>query len=434
MILLLPSPVETAIKELESHGFEAYIVGGAIRDTLLGKTPHDFDIATNATSKEIQKIFANRPQINNNGAKHGTITVRIESTNIEITSFRGSSIEEDLSHRDFSINAIAYSHGKLIDPRCGESDIKRRLITMGDDPEKIIKEDPLRILRALRFHASLGFAIDETTSTACKEYANLLTQVAKERILAECRMIFIAEDIEYILQEYRVIFGVLFPCLVPCFDHDQHNPWHANDLYTHIVKVVAHVPSTFILRTAALFHDIGKIPTESIEDKGNGTYVKHFYGHPIVSKDMAKPLLEEYRFPNDEKEEILFLIAHHDNEIALTKKSVKKALAKITSFSNEPLKVLEELLDLQISDHLDHTTITPIHKEETLRIAQSILSEKDAFQIKDLDINGNDLKALGYEGVAIGIALKSLLEAVIEEKVINEKQSLIRYLDELKIK
>ena len=425
----IPFPIKIALDLLEARHYEAYLVGGAIRDFLLGEEPHDFDIATNAKPSEICEVFQNYRQINNNGEKHGTITVRIDETNIEITSYRGNSIQEDLYHRDLTINAIALSKdGTLIDPRGGQKDLANRLLTMGEDPISIIEEDPLRILRILRFHSSLRFDIDEKTKKAALEKAPLLSGVAKERILTELRQIMIAEDIDDILFDYREIFGILFPDLVPCFDHDQHNPWHANDLYTHIVHVVNGVPPQFILRTAALFHDIGKVPTESIEDKGNGQYVKHFYGHPLVSKKMTEPILAEYHFPIKEQKEILFLVAHHDNEIALTERSVKKALAKINEFDENPLPILEMLLDLQISDHNDHTTITPIHKAETLQIAAKILDSKSAFRIKDLDVDGYDLQKLGYQGQDIGKILNLVLDKVIANELPNQKEAILHFL------
>ena len=423
----IPPYVQRAIHLLENEGFEVFVVGGAIRDMLLGKEAHDFDLATNAKIDEICMIFKDFKQINNNGLKHGTVTIRIEHNNLEISTYRGTSIEEDLYHRDLTINALAYSEKGIIDPRGGLEDLENKRLTMGDDPESIIKEDPLRILRVLRFHASLDYAIDDKTTNAMIVHCHLLAHVSKERILAELRTIMLADDIEMILQTYRDIFGVLFPDLVPCFDYDQHNTWHEYDLYTHTVHVVRGVPPLFILRVAALFHDIGKVPTTSIEDKGNGTYVKHFYGHPLASRNMAEPILEEYRFPIAEKEKILFLILHHDNEIALTPKSVKKALAKIDPIEEDPLFLLGALLDLQISDHNDHATVTPIYKEETLAIAASILEERSAFRVKDLAINGHDMKRLGLKGEEIGKMLEEILEEVISGNLVNEKDKLIEY-------
>ena len=340
----------SVMQVLRDHGYEAYIVGGAVRDYLLGKSPHDYDVSTSASVAQIRACFPHEHIIENNGEKHGTVTVRIEGENIEITEFRHAphetpSIKVDLRHRDLTINAIAYDGTSIIDPCGGLDALGRRILTMGPNPESVIAEDPLRILRVLRFQAVLGFDVDKPTAAAIKRNATMLRGVAKERILAELRHILIDSNIGTRMEEYPEIFTTLFPDLLPTVGFDQHTPWHAHTLYVHIAHVTQNTVADFISRFAALLHDNGKVDTCMREDKPDGTYVCHFYGHPLVSAYMAKPVLSEYRVPQKEAAQILFLIEQHDRTISPNRKSVRKALARIVAVEPaEPLELLKKLL------------------------------------------------------------------------------------------
>ena len=432
--LLIPKPAITIMTTLRDHGFECYLVGGAIRDYLLGLEPKDYDLCTSANEEEIRSCFPGATFICDNGAKHGTLTIRMGETNTEVSTFRNQegtkpSLETDLRHRDLTINSIAYDGEKFIDPCGGIGDIKNKTLTLGDNPSQAIIEDPLRILRVLRFKANLGFRIEEKTAAAIKESAKLLKNVAKERILVELRGILIDENILATLLDYQEIFLVLFPDLVPTVGFDQHTRWHAHKLYEHIAHVVAGVPADFMLRFAALLHDNGKVRCVSQEDKPDGSFVYHFPGHPQESALMAKPVLKEYRLPLKEAEEILFLIAHHDYVIAPKPKSVRKFLALAYGVCPEdPLSLLDKLLRLQESDHADHTILVPIPRAEILDIAKAIIDGKEAFSLKDLAIRGEDLLVLGYQGKIIGIALRSALDEVIAERIPNEKEPLLQFI------
>ena len=429
----LPAYLTDAMAALRDHGYQCFLVGGAVRDLLLGETPKDYDLATNASVFQIEAVFQSDKKINGNGRKHGTVTVRIAKNNIEISTFRHegeepSTIESDLNHRDLTVNAIAYDGERLVDPLGGLVDLQQGVLRMALDADSTIKEDPLRILRALRFHAKYGFAIEANTSVAMKKLYPLLENVANERIATELRTILLAPDIKDVLLEYQDIFAFLFPPLKPTIGFDQHNHWHAHELYVHIAHVVGGTKPEFLTRLAALLHDNGKVDTVSIENR-DGEIIYHFPYHPIVSEQLAEPWLREYRFTNIEVPIVLFLIKFHDSKIATTTKSVRRFLAHCSSVQGiEPIKLLEMLLDIQQSDHADHTKLVPIPSDEILSIARNIIEGKEAFSIKDLAINGNDVMALGFTGKGIGVALRYALEQVLSENVPNEKDALLALL------
>ena len=433
--IAIPTHIQFAIDRLKGAGYPVYIVGGAVRDFLLGLTPHDFDLATSASEEEIQELFHDCHFTNKNGLKHNTVSILVKKEMIEITSFRHTPFEEanidnDLRHRDLTINAMAYD-GEIYDPLGGKKDIEEKRISMGDDPQRIIVEDPLRILRALRFHVMLGFSIESETKKAMKSLAPLLRQVAEERILNELKTILIADDILDILLEYHEVFCAIFPDLAPTVYFDQHTHWHAHDLYEHIAHVVANVSPKFTLRLAALLHDNGKIKTISAERKDDGGYCYHFPKHPHVSFLMAEPELMRYHVPLLEANQILFLIRNHDNTIATSTKSVKKILARCSDCKGaEPLPLLKDLLELQCADHADHTILVEVPSEKIMEIAEIIVASRDAFALRDLDIDGNVMKNLGLEGKQIGEALHYALDGVIEERVENKRPLLVQYVKE----
>ena len=427
----LPPFLWELIDEIREHGYECFLVGGAVRDMLLGKEPKDYDLATNATVPQIEFIFDGIQKINNNGRKHGTVTVRTHKHNVEISSYRYDegrrpTIEEDLSHRDLTINAMAYDGEKIVDPYGGQSDINAHLLKTPVDPEKTFREDPLRMLRVLRFHAKYGYGIDPSISKQIERLAPLIVNVAKERILIELREALLAQDISDVLLRYEALFASLFPDLRETIGFDQHNHWHAHELYVHIAHVVGKTKPDFITRLAALLHDNGKVHTVSVEKRDEET-IYHFPAHPFVSAQLAEPILRLYRLPNAEVAQILFLIQFHDSKIEPTRKSVRRFLAHCSDVPGiDPLTLLSKLLDLQSADHADHTILVPIPEEEILSIARDILENKEAFSLKELAINGDDLMKIGLQGKAIGVALHYALEEVMNERVPNEKEALLQ--------
>ena len=429
---VLPSYVQEVLNRLRQNGYQAYVVGGAVRDFLLGEETHDFDICTSAREDVVDQIFSDKKKINPNGIKHGTITIRIEHQNVEITSFRHNpgeepSLETDLWHRDLTINSIAYD-GQFIDPYGGLNDLRNRLLRMVD-PDAVIKEDPLRILRVLRFQAKLGFAIDDTTKTAMIRHSNLLREVATERILVELRTILLHPKINEVLQEYQSVFTVLFPDLKPTVGFDQHTRWHAHTLYVHISHVVANVPPDFTLRLAALLHDNGKVKTITKEDLPDGSYCYHFYGHPAISATMAEEEFIRYHLPLLEASQTLFLIRYHDIHIGTSKHSVRKMLQRCLEADGiAPLEILRKLLYLQAADHADHTKLVPIEEDCIMAIAEEIIHNQEAFSLKDLKVNGHDIRRLGLRGPDVGKALNQLLELVMSDQLPNDHDTLMDFL------
>ena len=427
----LPSFLWELIDQIRKHGYECFLVGGAVRDMLLGKEPKDYDLATNATVPQIEFVFDGVQKINSNGRKHGTVTVRTHKHNVEISTYRFEegrrpTIEEDLAHRDLTINAMAYDGEKLLDPYGGQADINAHRLKTPMDPEKIFREDPLRMLRILRFHAKYGYDIDPSISEQIRHLASLIMDVAKERVLTELREVLLAQDITDVLLRYDVLFASLFPDLRDTIGFDQHNHWHAHELYDHIAHVVGKTKPDFITRLAALLHDNGKVHTVSIEKK-DAEIIYHFPAHPFVSAQLAEPILKQYRLPSVEVAQILFLIRFHDSKIVATRQSVRRFLAHCSDISGiDPLTLLSKLLDLQQADHADHTILIPIPVEEILSIAKDILENKEAFSLKDLAIDGNDLMKMGLQGKAIGVALHYALEEVMSERAPNEKDALLQ--------
>lgn len=234
----------------------------------------------------------------------------------------------------------------------------------------------------------------------------------------------VTDKTKEILLEYKELFVFLFPDLKPCIGFDQKSRWHKNDLYTHTVNVVGNTPKDLTIRYAALFHDIGKIKTVSQEYINDVGYINHYYGHPIVSKELTEEILREYKFSNQDRREILYLVENHDTSIAKTKKNIKKAMQKACNydFSNTN-KMLSKLIDLQNADRIDHTTVNLIDKEEIMLIIEEITKEKEALKVTDLKVDGNDLLKLGYEGKQIGDILKELLQLVVDEQIPNKRKS-----------
>ena len=433
MKINLPDEIIFVLNTFKENHFEAYVVGGAVRDFVMGIEAKDYDISTNATSQEILEIFKGHHFINNNGERHGTLTLRYHQINIEITSFKFLEDEQndlisDANHRDLTMNSLYYDGENIIDPRHGIDDINNHLISMGNNPLKIINEDPLRILRAIRFSIKYHFDIEEKTKIEMLKNASLLQRISKERIEAEFKYIVEADNIKDIYLEYLPIFKIIFPEISIMEGYDQSNPYHKNDLLTHTLNVMNNVRPDYRLRLAAFYHDIGKPKCETIEIKEDGTSIKHFYKHPYVSKEIAESYLKEYKYSNLDISIICFLVMNHDNEIASTKRSVHKLVIKAKEVKYDTLELIEMLYNLKEADAKDHTTNNYVlNKDEILSIAKNILEEESLLSVRDLKINGHDLITLGYKGKELGEMLDLLLNEVIEEKLENKKEELLSF-------
>lgn len=434
----IPFFAKLVAEKLNINGFEAYFVGGCVRDALMGILPHDFDITTNASPDEIKSVFSDFKTILT-GEKHGTVTVVSEGENIEVTTYRidgeytdsrhpdkvcfAKNIEDDLARRDFTMNAIAYRYD-FVDPYNGRQDIENKIIRTVGDADKRFKEDALRIMRALRFAATLGFEIEEKTRDSIYKNAYLINNISVERIYAEFSKLIMGEFAEKILIDYADVIGVFAPCIKPCIGFDQKNKYHIYDVYTHMVKAMCSAPFDLKIRLATLFHDVGKPDCFTIDEKGG-----HFKGHSEKSAEKAKELFEFLKIDNDTKNTAVMLIEEHQRTILPEKKYVKRFLSK---FSYEFFDMLTEVMRSDTLAHSDFALPNLEAIEKIKEIKDQIVKDNDCVSLKSLAVNGKDLINMGItDGKKIGEILKMLLEKVIDGEVENDKEQLIKIVKAL---
>jgi tRNA nucleotidyltransferase (CCA-adding enzyme) len=423
-----------AINTLEQAGFEAFIVGGSVRDLLMGKPPKDIDITTSALPAQTKEAFKGFTVIET-GLKHGTVTVLIEGEPVEITTYRIESdysdnrhpdsvaftqnLKEDLARRDFTINALAMdSSGRVQDFFGGREDIAAGLIRCVGDADERFNEDGLRILRGLRFASVLGFSIEGDTAEAIHKNRDLLKNISAERVFAEISKAICGLNIEAVLNEYSDVFATVMPEIKPSVGFLQHNEHHCFDVWEHTARAVQSAPAVPVIRWAALLHDIGKPYCFTQDEQGTG----HFYGHPRKSKELAADITERLKFDGATRERVLLLVALHDTPIANEKPAIKRFLNK------HGKEVMDELLSLQHADNLAQAPEYRGRQAELDSIAhtlEEVIAEESCFSLKQLAVNGNDLIRLGLKGEEIGRALNRLLELVIEGKAENEKSTLL---------
>ncbi len=429
--MFLPQYVLHCMQVLEQAGFQAYAVGGCVRDSLLGITPHDYDLCTNAIPEETARLFSGHTLVRS-GEKHGTIGVVMEKEIIEITTFRTEGgyrdsrhpdwvrfvprVEEDLARRDFTVNAMAYSPTKgYIDPFGGREDLQNLVLrTVGNARERFT-EDALRILRGVRFAVRFRLTPQADTLRAMEELSPTMEYLARERVFEElCKLLplITAEDL---LAYQRILTQVLSP-LAPCVGFDQHNPHHLYDVYTHTAQVVERTPATLSLRWAALLHDCGKPESFFLDENGRG----HFHGHAQISAQKAEALLSELKAPTSLRERVVFLVAHHMMQLEPDKRLIRRWLGKYGP------EAFGELLDLQQADFSGKGTGEDNPFQATRRLVQEVLSEQACLTVKDLCINGRDLQNLGFAaGPELGACLDWLLEQVQDELLTNDRQTLL---------
>ena len=429
----IPQEATYIIDTLTSEGFEAYCVGGCVRDLIMGLEANDFDITTSATTDEVKKCFANK-KIIETGIKHGTVTVLINNRPFEVTTYRIEStysdnrhpdeviftrnLKEDLSRRDFTVNSIAFNEKKgFVDLFGGIEDIEKKIIRAVGDPKKRFEEDALRILRGIRFASTLGFEIEEETKKAILESKQLIKNISAERIFTELSKMLCGKNIKNVLTEFAPVIGEIIPEINDMQGFDQHNFHHIYDVLTHTAVVVESTPPLLHLRLAALFHDVSKPSCFSLDGDGVG----HFYGHPSKSAEIAEKRLSELRCDNRTKEAVIRLIKAHDAPIEESERIIKRRLASMGK---------ELFFDLITLKRADTAGLAPeyavrnAHFDRLEAIANEILEKEACFSLKHLAVNGRDMLGLGLRGREIGAILDSLLEAVIDGKVENDKQKL----------
>ena len=436
MMLDIPAPARLVLEQLHNAGFAAYVVGGCVRDSLLGRLPGDWDITTAARPEQVHEALSGMTVLDT-GLQHGTVTAVVDGLRLEITTFRtegtysdhrrpdnvsfAQTIEEDLSRRDFTVNAMAFApETGLIDPFGGQTDLQKGILRAVGDPQKRFDEDALRILRGLRFAARLQFVIEPATAAAMKEQKLLLNALAQERIQAELLPLLCAPGAVEVLRQYREIFAVILPEIVPMFDFDQQNKHHLYDVWEHTLHTLEHIAPDPCLRLVMLLHDCGKPARFSIDFRGDG----HFYGHAAESARLARQALTRLRCSNELTDRVVRLIGYHDHDILNSRKSLLRWLGKLNADD------LRALLHIKIADNLgQHPKYLRVERfREILRALDALLQEQPCFDRSSLDLRGSDLLQLGLRGAAIGQALDELVAAVIDGRVQNKKEDLLAFL------
>lgn len=436
MEINLPAPVLTALDALTENGFEAYCVGGCVRDAALGKIPSDYDIATSALPERIIAVFS-RFRVIETGLKHGTVTVIIDGMQLEITTFRidgsysdgrhpdsvsfTSSLEEDLRRRDFTINAMAYSpKSGLIDLFGGMEDLFGRLIRCVGNPIDRFNEDALRILRAIRFAASLGFSLEDDTAAAVHHECCRLECVSAERLSAELSKLVTGSDACNILIDYSDVIAVIIPEILPCIGFEQHSKYHKYDVWQHICHALEASPPELDVRLALLLHDIGKPACFTMDEQGHG----HFHGHEKLSSHIAADVLTRLRYPTALVNTVRDLVAMHYILPIAERTYVRRIMSKTgTEKFYKLIKVItadNSAKAIEADKRLDCI-------ETMERFADELVKENACIKLSDLNINGTDLIGIGLAGKEIGDMLSLLLEMVIADILPNKHDVLLRF-------
>lgn len=443
MVINIPSQVNTAIEILCGKGHSAYVVGGAVRNLMMDIPVNDWDITTSALPEETLELFRDFRTIET-GIKHGTVTVIIDGMPLEITTYRiekGYSdnrhpdkveftdrVEDDLSRRDFTVNAMAYSPGiGLIDPFGGCEDINKKLIRCVGNPDKRFGEDALRILRALRFSSVLGFDIDSETSESVHRSKHLLKNISVERIFVELSKLLCGKNAGIILQEYKDVIFFVLPELEPMNNCTQNHERHIYDVWGHTVKSVEAIPPEPELRFAMLFHDSGKPHCKSTDENG----VDHFYSHGKISRKIASETLSRLKTSNNFRYTVRNLVEYHDFlPDKISRKTYKEYIAKLGIETVENLFLVREA-DILAQNPRFHAESLEENKTGK-KILEQIKEEDMCFKIKDLAIDGKVLENIGIPpSPAMGKILETLLDEVMDDNLPNKKDNLIKRAKEL---
>lgn len=439
----IPIDAKEIIKVLQDNKYKAYVVGGCVRDSILGKEPKDWDITTNAIPEKIIEIFNNYNVIPT-GLKHGTVTIMINSIPYEVTTFRTDgvysdgrhpdSVEftndliKDLSRRDFTINSLAYNNEEgILDYFGGIKDLQDKLIRCVGNPEDRFSEDALRMARACRFSSQLNFKLDQSVINSILKNSKLIQNISKERIQSELNKILLSENLNGLYHFYQSgLLQYVIPIFESCFLCNQSNPYHIYNVGLHIFKSVEFIEMELHLKLTMLFHDVAKPICKTLDENGIG----HFYGHAEESSKMAIEILGRMKYDNLTITRVRDLIFYHDSEIQDSRKSIRKWLNKIgeETFRNL-LKVRKADIKAQNTDYYQERH----DKLERIKVVlEEVLNAKECFSKKDLAINGTDLIKLGYtEGKQIGEIINKLVELVLDNPNLNTKEQLVEIVKTL---
>ncbi len=439
----ISSGADIILKKLQESSYEAYVVGGCVRDSLLGRKPQDFDITTNCLPEDIINIFKPTYMVIPTGLKHGTVTlIGDDGIPYEITTYRidgeyldnrhpekvkfTTSLKDDLARRDFTINALAYNNEKgIVDYYGGIDDLKNKIIKCVGRASDRFNEDALRMLRAIRFQAQLNFKLDSDISDSIPNLSENIKAISIERIREEFNKTIIADGLIIEELDQLGLLKYFIPEFQICIRTKQNNIYHVFNVGEHILRSINNIEDNLVLKLTMFFHDIGKPNCLSTDEKG----IDHFYKHPKESVEIAKEILTRMKYDNKTIERVLLLVEYHDVQIT-SKKQIRRLLNKIGQDNLiDLLKVKEADIKAQ---NLDFYCGRHKKLEMTKIEINNILEEKQCFSLKNLKINGNDLIKLGVEpGKKIGIILNGLLDKVLEKPELNTKEKLMEIVKEL---
>jgi tRNA nucleotidyltransferase (CCA-adding enzyme) len=449
----IPPHVIRILNRLEAGGFEAYVVGGCVRDALRGAVPHDWDIASAATPEQVAALFAegvcsasgldgaqsvrgaDDVRVLATGVRHGTLTLLVPEGPVEVTTFRSdgdypdgrhpaqvrflSAIQDDLARRDFTMNAVAFRQKSgFVDPFGGRADIAAGLIRAVGDPSERLREDALRIMRALRFSATLGFRIDDGLAASLRANRALLARMAPERISAELVRMLVGPGVLDVLLAYPDVLAVPIPEITATVGHDQKTPYHRYDIWEHTARAVAAAKPDALVRLALLMHDMGKPESFFVGEDGRG----HFYGHDARGERIARARLKALRFDSATIEDVARLVRSHQG--ALRPETVLRWLNRL---DERLLRLLIEVKRGDIAAHSEDVAAKGLAQMDRVEARlDELIEQRACFSLRDLAVNGDDLKSLGFEqGRELGRVLDVLLDAVIEGQLDNSREELL---------
>lgn len=436
--ITLPSSVDRIIKELQKYGYEAYAVGGCVRDSILGRTPEDWDITTSAAPQSVKNIF---PKTFDTGIEHGTVTVLWGGQGYEVTTYRidgkyedsrhpkevtfTRNLKEDLRRRDFTINAMAYNENDgLVDIFGGKEDLQRQVIRCVGDAFARFSEDALRILRGVRFAAQLGFSIEEKTQKGMRELAPTLHKISVERIQVELVKMITSKRPELIELAYTLgITKEILPELDLLMQTEQETPHHMYSVGEHTLHALQNIREDKVLRLTMLFHDMGKPAKKTMDEEG----IAHFKRHALESERIANHILRRLKFDNDTIRKVSKLVLFHDYRMPAKAKNVRRAINKIGQ------ELFDDYLEVRQADILAQSMYQRDEKladiEEVRRLYKEIRAAGQCVSLKELAVTGTDLIEAGLKpGKEIGSKLNELLEIVLETPELNTKEELMKQL------
>ena len=439
----IPQGPNEILNRLTAAGFQAYAVGGCVRDSLLGTVPGDWDICTSALPEETEACFSDL-RVVETGLKHGTVTVIFQGVPYEITTLRSDgnyldhrrpqqvnfvrTLKEDLLRRDFTINAMAVGLDEEIqDPFGGRQDLKDGIIRCVGDPDTRFTEDALRILRGLRFASRLGFSIAPETAAAMERNKNLLSYVSGERIYKELAGILIGTYAQSVLEQYGGVLAAVLPEIQPSMGFLQRNPFHNRDVWQHTLEALGKSRPDPIVRWALLLHDLGKPDCFTLDDRGIG----HFYGHPQRSMELAEQILDRFHGDKKTRDTICLLVRDHDREAPATIKNARRWIAR---YGRDNVRLLLEVKRCDCLAHVDTPKTRARYNNlmEMTRLIRECLDTEQCFSVRDLPVKGGDVMALGVPaGPQVGRILERLLDDVLDGVCPPEREALLERLKQV---